>query len=196
MNRRKLKQKKFKLKRAASSAGEDGISFLPRSYIFLILLTILIGASFIHLTAAQTPPTKDDEISAIAAISNNNKVSEKAVITNTYKYAPPSSKIGKPRSITHFNRERRAKAKAKAKASKQKGKLNPLDGGEKCNIDLFRGQYFYSGGCGGMSFNLNITCGHAEDEKLSCKVQERSVSQCCILIQNSYDAFSNHYFSL
>ena len=198
-NRRKLKRKKLKWKRTASRAagersgrsisnivnkGESSLaSFLPK--LFLILLVLVFGASFIHLTVAQTPPTNDDGIDhnnnnvhSSAITDNNNKISEPpnaVVITYAYKYAPPSSNIGKSR----IARELHAKAKGKqsklhAKAKAKRSKRNPSDGGNECNSDVFGGNYFYSGGCGGMSFNLNITCEH-EDEEL-CKVQERSVS--------------------
>ena len=200
-NKRKLKQKKLKWKRAASSSvgersgrsmndnvnkGESSlvVSFLPKLFLS-ILLTLVLGASFIHLTVAQTPPTNDDGIDnnnnnvhSSAITDNNNKIPEPpnaAVITNMHKYAPPSSNIGKSR----IARELHAKAKGKqsklhAKAKAKRSKRNPSDDGDKCNSDVFGGNYFYSGGCGGMSFNLNITCEH-EDEEL-CKVQERSVS--------------------
>ena len=118
-NSRKLKQKKLKWKRTASSAvgersgrsmndivnkGESSLaSFLPK---LSILLTLVLGASFIHLTVAQTPPTDDDGIDnnnnnvhRSAITDNNNKIPEPPnadVIANMHKYTLPSSNISLP----------------------------------------------------------------------------------------------------
>lgn len=198
-NSRKLKRKKLKWKRTASSAvgersgrsmndivnkGESSLaSFLPK---LSILLTLVLGASFIHLTVAQTPPTDDDGIDnnnnnvhRSAITDNNNKIPEPPnadVIANMHKYAPPSSNSD---FTSYFNRKLHAKAKGKqsklhAKAKAKRSKRNPSNDGDECNSDVFGGNYFYSGGCGGMSFNLNITCEHEYEEL--CKVQEQSVS--------------------
>ena len=60
---------------------------------------------------------------------------------------------------------------------------SPTKGGKigpdyECTIDRFTGgQYYYGGGCGGMTFEFSITCEHNIFEDGGCTFSEVSVSR-------------------
>ena len=54
------------------------------------------------------------------------------------------------------------------------GKIGP----DECTIDRFAGgEYYYNGGCGGMTFEFSITCNDNIFEDVGCTFTEVSVSR-------------------
>eukprot|EP00986_Skeletonema_menzelii_P001423 scaffold378_cov131-Skeletonema_menzelii.AAC.4 len=82
----------------------------------------------------------------------------------------------KATKTTDAKAEKAAKAEKteSAKSVKAKSAKTKSDG-DVCTIDSFVGTYFYTGGCGGMSFEYSITC----DADELCKFEEKSQNDEC-----------------
>ena len=145
-------------------------------FSMLGVLTIFFGM------LSPSYAANDDLATTISVVNGyypqNNNVQEASAPHHSQKiYAPTSEVTNSGRvkayssSVAKYNDNKERRAKAKLTKSQRHTR-------HKCSIDQFLGTYFYSGGCGGMSFEMNITCEHDNvfGHHQLCKFEERSVS--------------------
>jgi len=163
-----------------------------RSIYSIVTLAILLASAAIS-SVVYSLPQKNIDANGVIEEANAHDV-DTNIITQprprkmkTLSNKPPdTTKIaaaGKPRAaITTADllpvKHRRAKSSKRGKRSKKinKSKHN-LFNNEDCNMDVFKGQYYYTNGCGGKSYAVDVSCDlDSSDKHQQCVYEEHSVS--------------------
>ena len=142
----------------------------------------MLGVMMILFGMSPSYAANDDLATTIPVVNGdypkNNNVQASTPHHNQKIYAPTSEVTNSGRvkaysssvSVAKYNDNKERRAKAKLTKSQRHTR-------HKCRIDQFLGTYYYSGGCGGMSFEMSIKCEHnVFGHHQLCKFEERSVS--------------------